>query len=104
MNPIPSLKVQCITFLRMRSQGRRICIREKRRENASLSRLGFRRCGDRRGVAERPVDLRGAGKRAVVGFGAFCDARRDGRPALLLYSQVNAVYDDSYLRKSAELG
>ena len=84
MNPIPSLKVQCITFLRMRSQGRRICIREKRRENASLSRLGFRRCGDRRGVAERPVDLRGAGKRAVVGFGAFCDARRDGRPALLL--------------------
>lgn len=64
-----------------------------------FSRLGFRRCGDRRGVAERPVDLRGAGQRAVVGFGEFCGVRRDGRPALSLYSQVNAVYDDSYFKK-----
>lgn len=60
--------------------------------------------GDSRGVAERPVDLRGAGQRAVVGFGEFCGARRDGRPALSLYSQENAVYDDSYFQKSAVLG
>lgn len=39
-----------------------------------------------------------------LSVGAFCDARRDGRPALLLYSQVNAVYDDSYLQKNAVLG
>ena len=70
--------------------------------------------GDRRGVAERPVGLRGAGQRAVVGFGAFCEgaamaARRFAKAprwllGVLLYSQENAVYDDSYFQKSAVLG
>lgn len=60
--------------------------------------------GDRRGVARWPVGLRGAGQRAVVGFGEFCGVRRDGCPALSLYSQENAVYDDSYFQKNAVLG
>ena len=55
-------------------------------------------------LQDGPLGLGGAGQRAVVGLGALCDVCRDSRPALSLYSQVNAVYDDSYFRKSAELG
>lgn len=77
-------------------------LRHCRRE--AVEQVGEMGAGDRRGVARWSVGLRGAGQRTVVGFGAFCGVRRDGRSALSFYSRENAVSEDSYFQKNAVLG
>jgi len=75
--------------------------------------LGKWCAGDSRGVAERPVGLRGAGQRAVVGFGAFCEGaamaarrfrsiRRKMQFTMIPIFKKMLILGDSYLRKSAE--